>query len=155
VLVAEKVLFVAGIGAAIGVLLALVFGAVVELGSVSGGQPWERLPLLAAALVLAAAAFGALGVLLGTLARDASGAMLLALLVGLPVVLLGVVPAGSFALADTLASLVPFGHAVDLATAVLYDSDPWGAAARQAAWLLGLTVVFALATRLTFRRLLV
>lgn len=155
VLVAEKVLFVAGIGAAIGVLLALVFGAVVELGSVSGGQPWERLPLLAAALVLAAAAFGALGVLLGTLARDASGAMLLALLVGLPVVLLGVVPAGSFALADTLASLVPFGHAVDLATAVLYDSDPWGAAARQAAWLLGLTVVFALATRLAFRRLLV
>ena len=155
VLVAEKVLFVAGIGAAIGVLLAVVFGAVVELGGVTGGQPWERLPLLAGGLALAAAAFGALGVLLGTLARDASGAMLLALLVGLPVVLLGVVPAGSFALADTLASLVPFGHAVDLATAALYDSDPWGAAAREAAWLLGLTVVFASAARLTFRRLLV
>lgn len=155
VLVAEKVLFVAVIGAAIGVLLAVVFGAVVELGSVTGGQPWARLPLLAAGLVLAAAAFGALGVALGTLARDASGAMLLALLVGLPVVLLGVVPAGSFALADTLSSLVPFGHAVDLATAALYDADPWGAAAREAAWLVGLTVAFALAARLTFRRLLV
>lgn len=154
VLVTEKVLFVAGIGAVIGVLLAVVFGAVVALGSVTGGQPWERLPLLAAGLLLAAAAFGALGVLLGTLARDASSAMLLGLLVGLPVVLLGAVPAGSFALAETLSTLVPFGHAVDLATAALYDADPWGAVAREAAWLLGLTVAFAVAARLTFRRLL-
>jgi ABC-type transport system involved in multi-copper enzyme maturation permease subunit len=153
-LVAEKVVFVAAIGAFIGVLLAVVFGAVVELGSVTGGQPWERLPLLAVGLALAAAAFGALGTLLGTLARDASGAMLLALLVGLPVVLLGVVPAGSFALADTLASLAPFGHAVDLATAALYDADPWRTSLREGAWLLGLTVAFALASRLTFRRLL-
>lgn len=155
VLVTEKVLFVAVIGSVIGVLLAVVFGAVVEFGSVTGGQPWERLPLLAAGLLLAAAAFGALGVVLGTLARDASGAMLLALVVGLPVVLLGVVPAGSFALAETLSSLVPFGHAVDLATAALYDADPWGAVVREAAWLLGLTVAFAVAARLTFRRLLI
>lgn len=154
-LVAEKVLFVAGLGAAIGVLLAVVFGLVVEVGSVSGGQPWERLPLLAAGLVLAAAAFGALGVLLGTLARDPSGGMLLALLVGLPVVLLGVVPPGSFALADTLSALAPFGHAVDLATAALYDAHPWRAALREGAWLVGLTLAFGLATRLTFRRLLV
>lgn len=154
-LVVEKVVFVAILGAGIGLLLALVFGGVVELGSVSGGQPWERLPLLAAGLVLAAAAFGALGVLLGTLARDASGAMLLALLVGLPVVLIGIVPPGSFALAGTLSALAPFGHAVDLATAALYDTSPWRPVAREGAWLLGLAAAFAALARLTVRRLLV
>lgn len=154
-LVVEKVVFVSLLGAALGLLLAAVFGAVVELGNVSGGQPWERLPLLAAGLLLAAGAFGALGVLLGTLARDASGAMLLALLIGFPVVLIGVVPAGSFALADTLSAVVPFGHAVDLAAAALYDTDPWLETVREGAWLLGLTLAFALAARFTARRLLV
>lgn len=154
-LVAEKTLFVALLGAGIGLLLAVVFGVVVEVGGVSGGQPWERLPLLAAGLLAGAAAFGALGVLLGTLARDASGAMLLALLVGLPVALLGVVPPGTFALADALAAAVPFGHTVDLATAALYDDSPLPAVLRQAAWLLGLTLAFAACARVAARRLLV
>jgi hypothetical protein len=154
-LVAEKVVFVAALGAGIGLVLALVFGAVVEAGSVSGGQPWGRLPLLVPGLFLAAAAFGALGVLLGTVARDAGGAMLLALLVGLPVVLIGVVPPGSFAFAGTLSSLGPFGHAVDLAAAALYEADPWRQLAWQGAWLLGLTLAFAAVARLTVRRLLV
>lgn len=152
--VTEKVVFVSVLGASIGLVLALVFGAVVEIGSVSGGQPWERLPLLTAGLVLVSAAFGAVGLLLGTLTRDTSGAMLLALLVGLPIVLLGVIPAGSFPLADTLSTVAPFGHAVDLASAVLYDSDPWGTALREAAWLLGLTLVLTGIARLTVRRLL-
>jgi ABC-2 type transport system permease protein len=154
-LVAEKVLLVGGLGAAIGLLLALAFGAVVEAGGVSGGQPWERLPLLALGLVLAAGAFGALGVLLGSLARDPSAAMLLALLVGLPVVLLGVIPAGTFALSDAISALVPFGHAVDLATAALYDDDPLGTVGRECAWLAGLAVAFAALARLAMRRLLV
>jgi len=154
-IVTEKIAFVSLLGAGVGLVLACVFGAVVEIGSVSGGQPWARLPLLAVALVLIAAAFGAVGLVLGTLARDTSGAMLLALLVGLPVVLLGVVPAGSFPLADTLPQVAPFGHAVDLAAAVLYDTDPWTQALRQGAWLLGLTLAFALLARVTARRLLV
>jgi hypothetical protein len=154
-LVVEKILLVAGIGAAIGLLLTLAFGAVVEIGGVSGGQPWERVPLLALGLLLAAAAFGALGVLLGTLAKDASAAMLLALLVGLPIVLLGVIPAGAFALSDIVSAIVPFGHAVDLATAALYDDDPLGPVLRECAWLLGLALVFAAFARLGVRRLLV
>lgn len=154
-LVTEKIVLVSLLGGAIGLLLAIVFGAVVELGGVSGGQPWERLPLLTAALVLAAAAFGALGVLLGTLARDQSGAMLLALLVGLPVVLAGIVPPGSFALAGVLSALGPFGHAVDLATTALYDPRPWRHATVEGAWLLGLAAAFGLLARLTLRRLLV
>jgi ABC-2 type transport system permease protein len=154
-LVAEKVLLVALLGAAIGLLLALAFGLVVEVGGVSGGQPWERVPLLALGLVLAAAAFGALGVLLGSLARDASAAMLLALLVGVPIVLLGVIPTGTFALSDAISALVPFGHAVDLATAALYDTSPAGTVARECAWLAGLAIAFAALARLALRRLLV
>jgi ABC-2 type transport system permease protein len=154
-LVAEKVLLVALLGAAIGLLLALAFGLVVEVGGVSGGQPWERVPLLAVGLVLAAASFGALGVLLGSLARDASAAMLLALLVGVPIVLLGVIPAGTFALSDAISALVPFGHAVDLATAALYDTSPAGTVARECAWLAGLALAFAALARLSLRRLLV
>jgi hypothetical protein len=154
-IVAEKVVFVSLLGASIGLVLSLVFGAVVEVGSVSGGQPWERIPLLALGLLLVAASFAAVGVVLGTLARDTSGAMLLALLVGLPVVLLGVIPAASFPLADTLSTAAPFGHAVDLASAVLYDTDPWGEAIREGAWLLGLTLAFTGIARLTVRRLLV
>jgi hypothetical protein len=154
-LIVEKTLFVAILGAATGLLLAVVFGVVVDVGGVSGGQPWERLPLLAAGLIAGAAAFGALGVLMGTLARDASGAMLLALLVGLPIVLLGVIPPGTFALADTLSALVPFGHTVDLATAALYEPEPLGAVLREGAWLLGLAAAFALLARVGVRRLLV
>lgn len=154
-IVAEKIAFVSLLGASVGLALALVFGAVVEIGGVSGGQPWERLPLLTVGLVLVAASFGAVGVLLGTLARDTSGAMLLALLIGLPVVLVAVVPTGSFPLAGALSAAVPFGHAVDLAAAVLYDSDPWPEALRQAAWLLGLTLAFALLARASAHRLLV
>src|SRR6185436_15464420 len=82
-LVVEKIVFVAIVGTV--VALALAFGLVVEVGGVSGGQPWARLPLLLPGLVLASAAFGALGVLVGALARDSGTAMLLALLVGLPV----------------------------------------------------------------------
>ena len=70
-LVGEKIAFVAVVGGAIGLLLAVVFGLVVEFGNVAGGEPWGRLPLVVIGLVLGAAAFGALGVLIGSLAREA------------------------------------------------------------------------------------
>ena len=153
-LVVEKIVFVAVVGTLIALALAVGFGVVVELGGVSGGQPWQRLPLLVPGLVLASAAFGALGVLVGALARDAGTAMLLALLVGLPVALAGVIPAGAFAFAGWLRVAVPFGHAVDLATSALYDPDPWGSVLRQSLWLLALTLVFGGLARVAARRLL-
>ena len=153
-LVVEKILFVAVVGTLVALALAVGFGVVVEAGSVSGGQPWERLPLLVPGLVLASAAFGALGVLVGALARDAGTAMLLALLVGLPVALAGVIPAGAFAFADWLRAAVPFGHAVDYTTAALYDTDPWASVLRQSLWLLTLALVFGLLARIAARRLL-
>jgi hypothetical protein len=150
-LVAEKVAFATLVSGAIGTLLAIVFGAVVELGGVSGGEPWARLPLLVPGVLLAAAAFGAFGVLLGTIGREPGTAMLLAFLVALPLSLLGVVPGD----ARAAGAVFPFGHAADLFSGVLYDASPLGALARGAAWLAALTLAFAALARATVRRLVV
>jgi ABC-2 type transport system permease protein len=153
-LVAEKIVLVAGVGVVVAAALSLAFGLVVETAGVRGGQPWERLPLLLGGLLFAAALFGALGVLAGALARNAGTAMLLALLVGLPLVLIGVVPSGASAVTDLLRAVAPFGSAVELASAALYDQDPWAAVTREIVRLLALTLVFAALARLAARRLL-
>jgi ABC-2 family transporter protein len=152
-LVAEKIVFVAVVGAAIGLLLAIVFGLVVELGKVEGGEPWQRLPLVAVGLVLAGAAFGALGVVIGAIAREARTATLLAFLVALPIVLLGLVPSSIVPAAGGVSEAFPFAHAVDLFGAALSDADPAATVVREALWLLGLTVVFAALARVLVRRL--
>jgi ABC-2 type transport system permease protein len=154
VLVAEKVVVVAVVGTLVGAVLALGFGLVVEAADVTGGQPWERMPLLLLGLVLAAACFGALGVLAGTLARDAGAAMLLALLVGLPLALAGIVPEGASTATDWIRALAPFASVVELASAALYDADPWSTVMREAIRLLVLTLAFAGLARLAARRLL-
>jgi len=154
-IVTEKIVFAALVATTVGVALSLVFAAIVEAAGVSGGEPWSRLPLLAAALALAAAAFGAFGVLLGVLGRESGTAMLLAFLVALPLSLLGVVPAGGARIAGWAGDLFPFGHASDLFSAVLYDAAPAGAFLRGAAWLIGLAGAFGLLARLGARRLVV
>ena len=90
-LVVEKVLLVALTGLVLGALLAVAFALTVAL-SAGGGQAWSRLPLLVPALLLAAAAIGAVGTLLGGLARDLRTAAILALAITLPLVFLGIVP---------------------------------------------------------------
>ena len=152
--VAAKALLGALVAAALGLALAVVFGLAAELRDVPGGQPWARLPLLAAGLALAGAAVGALGALVGALARDARTASLLAVLVVLPIVFLGLIPREVAPVAGWISDALPFAHAVRLFDAALYAADPWRAAAVEAVWLAALALVFGLLARRASRRLL-
>ena len=153
-LVAAKVLLAAAVALAVGLAIALAFGAIVEAGDVTGGEPWGRLPLLAAGLALAGASLGGLGVLLGALARESTAASLVALLVVLPIVFLGLVPREIVPAAGYASDALPFAHAVRLFASALYDARPWATLAREAAWLAGLGLAFGVAARFGARRLL-
>jgi ABC-2 type transport system permease protein len=153
-LVAAKVALAAVVALALGLAIALVFGAIVEIGGVVGGEPWVRLPLLAVGLVLAGAALGALGSLLGALSREARTASLVAVLVVMPIVFLGLVPREVAPVAGWVSDALPFAHAVRYFASSLYDPSPWRTVARELAWLLGLGVAFGGLARLATRRLL-
>jgi ABC-type transport system involved in multi-copper enzyme maturation permease subunit len=153
-LVTAKVLLGATVALALGLVLAVVFGVAAEVADVDGGQPWSRLPLLALGLVLAGASFGAFGVLLGVLARESRAAVLVAFLVTLPLVLIGVIPSGSVAVAGWISALFPFAHAVDFFESALFALDPWREVGIATVWLLGLAVAFATAARMGVRRFL-
>jgi ABC-2 type transport system permease protein len=154
-LVLAKVGLAAVVAVALGLGIALVFGLVIELGGVVGGEPWVRLPLVAVGLALAGAALGALGALLGALAREARTASLVAVLVVLPIVFLGLVPSEIVPLAGWISDALPFAHAVRFFASALYDASPWATVLREALWLAGLGLAFGVAARLAARRLLV
>ena len=149
----SKLLLSAVVGAALAVLIALVFGIVVEAGGVKGGEPWARLPLLLVGVLLAAAVVGAAGTLLGALAREARTASLLAVLVVLPVVFLGLVPRGAFPVAWWVSRFLPFSHAVDWFSAALYDTSPWRTLLVETVWLLGIGAVLWVLARRAVRTL--
>jgi ABC-type multidrug transport system permease subunit len=153
-LVGAKVALAAVVALGLGLAIAIVFGVIVEAGGVVGGEPWQRLPLLAVGLVLAGAALGALGSLLGALARETRSASLVAVLVVMPIVFLGLVPREVAPVAGWLSDALPFVHAVRYFASSLYDPSPWGAVARELAWLLGLGAVFGVLARAATRRLL-
>ncbi|MDQ2983005.1 MAG: ABC transporter permease [Actinomycetota bacterium] len=152
-LVCAKVALAALVALAVGGAIALVFGLMIQLGNVEGGEPWQRLPLLGLGLLLAGAALGALGALLGALAREARAASLVALLVVLPIVFLGLVPREVVPAAGWVSDALPFAHAVRFFSASLYDLRPWGPVLREAAWLTGLAAAFGLVARVGMRRL--
>jgi ABC-2 type transport system permease protein len=153
-LVSAKVALAALVALALGLAVAVVFGVIVEAGDVVGGQPWERLPLLAVGLVLAGAALGALGSLLGAIARETRTASLVAVLVVMPIVFLGLVPREVAPLAGWLSDGLPFAHAVRYFSSSLYDASPWGTVGRELAWLAGLGLAFGALARAATRRLL-
>ena len=153
-LVSAKIMLAAVVALGVGFAIALAFGVVIQVGGVTGGEPWSRLPLLAAGLALAGASLGALGTLLGALARESRTASLISLLVVLPIVFLGLVPREVVPAAGYLSDAFPFAHSVRFFGAALYDASPWDGVAREGAWLAGLAVVFAAAARAGARRLL-
>jgi ABC-type Na+ efflux pump permease subunit len=137
-LVWAKVALAAVVGVVLGAAIALIFGIVVTAGGVTGGEPWSRLPLLLAGVLLAAGVVGAGGALLGSIAREARTASLLAVLIVLPVVFLGLVPRGALPFAYWVSLFLPFAHAVRLFGAALYDSSPWHVVGVETAWLVGI-----------------
>jgi ABC-2 type transport system permease protein len=154
-LVIVKALLAGLVALVLGLAIALLFGLLTEVLDVAGGEPWERVPLLLVGLALAGVAFGAFGALVGALARESRTAVLVAFLAALPLVLLGLVPESAARAAWWAAHAFPFSHAVDFFQAALYDVDPWGELARDAAWLAGLALAFGAAARIAVRRLLV
>ena len=148
-----KVALAAAVGLALGATIAVVFGIVVDIGGVTGGEPWDRLPLLLAGVVLAGGVVGAAGTLLGALSREARTASLVAVLVVLPVVFLGLVPKAVAPPAAWISNVLPFVHAVRFFSSALYDTSPWRRVAIETAWLVGIGAVFGLLARLGLRRL--
>jgi len=147
-LVWAKVALAAAVALVLGLAIATAFGVIIEVGGVTGGEPWHRLPLLVLGLLLAGGSLGALGALLGALAREARSASLVALLVVLPIVFLGLIPSEIVPPAGWASSLLPFTHAFQLFRSALFDLSPWGEVAKQALWLLVLGGIFgALACR--------
>ena len=153
-LVVEKIALVAVVAATVGLALALILGLAISLTGSTAFASWGRVPVLAAGLLFAASAFGAFGVLFGTLARETRSAALVALLASLPLVLLGFLPEVSVAPAAWVSDAFPFVHSVRLFEATLYDVDPWRTIATEAAWLVGLALAAGAAARLTALRLL-
>ena len=152
-LVWAKVALAALAGLALGGTIAVAFGIVVEAGSVTGGEPWARLPLLLAGVLLAGGVVGAAGTLLGSLAREARTASLVAVLVVLPVVFLGLVPKGVFAPTVWISDALPFVHAVRFFAAALYDTHPWRTVGIETAWLVGIGAVLGALARAGTKRL--
>jgi ABC-2 type transport system permease protein len=154
-LVWAKVALAAGVALVLGLAIAVAFGVIIEIGGVTGGEPWGRLPLLVLGLALAGGALGALGALLGALAREARSASLVALLVVMPIVFLGLIPAEVVPPAGWASAALPFAHSVRFFSAALYDLSPWGSILREGLWLLALGAVFGGLARVGARRLLV
>jgi ABC-2 type transport system permease protein len=153
-LVWAKVALAAAVALVLGLAIAVAFGAIIQVGGVTGGEPWRRLPLLVVGLALAGGSLGALGALLGALAREARSASLVALLVVMPIVFLGLIPAEIVPPAGWASDALPFAHAVHFFRSALFDLSPWGEVVRQGLWLLVLGAVFGGLARLGARRLL-
>lgn len=152
-LVAAKVALAATVALALGLAILLGFGIAVEAGGVAGGQPWQRLPLVLVGVALAGMAVGAVGALVGALARESRTASLVGILAVLPVVFLGLLPRAVVPAAYWISDAFPFAHSVRFFASALYDRSPWAVVGREAGWLAGLGVVFFALARAASRRL--
>jgi ABC-2 type transport system permease protein len=152
-LLAAKVALAVVVSVALGLAILVGFGIAVEAGNVAGGQPWQRLPLVLLGLALAGAAIGAVGTLVGALARESRTASLVGILAVLPVVFLGLVPREIVPAAYWISDAFPFAHAVRFFASALYDRSPWEVVGREAGWLVGLGAVFFALARASARRL--
>jgi ABC-type multidrug transport system permease subunit len=147
-LLSEKVLLSAGCAAGVTLLMAVFVSLFVHL-------EWARFPLWLVALALGGVAFGALGVVIGAVAREVSVASLMALLLSLPIAFVALVPPS--AISGTLSSVLsviafvfPFKAALQAA------GNAFSGAAPGIGWplvhLFGLALAFGALARVAMRR---
>jgi len=122
VLLAEKVVLSAAAAAAVTLLMAAGVSLFVHLH-------WARFGLWVAAIACGGAAFGALGVALGALAREVRTASLLSLLVSLPIAFAALVPGDSVsgavkAVLDVVAFVFPFKPALEAVSNAFSATSP-------------------------------
>jgi ABC-2 type transport system permease protein len=147
-LLSEKVILAAGCGCAVTLVMAAFVSLFVHLD-------WSRVELWVLALALGGAAFGALGVAIGGVAREVSTASLMAFLVSLPTAFVALIPASAVSgtlktVLDVVAFLFPFKaalEAIDNAFAATSPGIGW-----PLLHLLALTVVFGGLARVAIRR---
>ena len=128
------------------------------LGGISAFVPldWGRSALWVLAVAGAALGFAALGVAIGSLAREVRAATLLAFLLSLPLAFLALVPSGAvspalYHVVEAISAVFPFKPGLDAINAAVNDSAP--SLAASLAHIGALVVVFAAAARAGLRRL--
>jgi ABC-2 type transport system permease protein len=117
---------------------------------------YGRVVLWAVAIAGSALGFSALGVAIGSIAREVRAASLLALMLALPLAFLALVPSGAVSPAllnviHVISASFPFKPGLDAINAAINSSSP--SLAVSLAHLAGLVVVFGGAARLSLRRL--
>ncbi|MGD0273641.1 MAG: ABC transporter permease [Gaiellaceae bacterium] len=152
-LLMAKVALATVVSLIVGVGILLAFGAIVDIGGITGGQPWGRIPLVLVGVVLFGAALGAIGTLIGSLAREGRSATLGALLVALPIVLLGLIPREIVPPAGVVSDFLPFSHGQRFFGSALYDLHPWATIAPETLWLIGLLAFWGTVARFVLPRL--
>jgi ABC-type multidrug transport system permease subunit len=146
-LVVEKIGLAAGCAALVTLAMLLVLSLFIPL-------EWGRFGLWLIGLIVAAAAFAAMGTAIGGLAREVAVASLLAFALLLPVAFLALVPSGvvSTALYDVaraVSAVFPFRPTVKLMSSALYEE---GKFVGPLLHLLALTAGYAVLSRLALKR---
>lgn len=112
-------------------VVASVAVTLVMLGALTPFVPiaWERVGLIAAAIVAGGAAFAAFGAAIGSAAREVRASSLLAFMVSLPIAFLSLVPSGTvsggvFDALRVFRALFPFDPSLDAMSSALDSSAP-------------------------------
>jgi ABC-2 type transport system permease protein len=146
-LLAEKIVLAGAVAALVTVVMAALVSVFVPLD-------WGRFGLWVVALLGAGAAFGALGVLIGAVAREVAAASLMALMVSLPVAFVALVPGDAVSgplrtVLDTVTFVFPFRAGLQALSNAFSGTSP--GIALPLVHLVTLTLVFASLARLALR----
>ena len=147
-LITEKILLAAACSFAVTMVMLVGVSLFVPLD-------WGRFALWVLALAFVATAFAALGVAIGSLAREVRAASLLAFLLSLPLAFLALVPSGGvspllYNIIQVISAVFPFKAALQAIDAAINGSNP--AIGVSLAHLAGLIVLFGFAARAGLKR---